>query len=325
LVFVTDVSKILKADEPRLGITGATEALLRKLLRPHFFTLEVYTQLVTQIGQCWQPESNQRVGAILLDADNQTLDIDKEQWLQDITQTAINYRFAFANWKTRNADIDLKKRGYYLLHAPAGDDMADGLMIAFASNLPQHYSEVKSIFICSNDRTFDTLMATLPKYGVTCYRVIQPNRHRLRIHNHQIGNTYEYQPPIPEKQDFINQILELVLELQKGEHPWIPIITLARKYEKKYGLTIQEILKQRASEHSSFIAFLRSQSHRLAIHQLQGRKYLCLFTPPPQSPLLPPQTNVREMNGIIRELLQSQGKLAGEYVSFSVIATGYIG
>ncbi|MCJ2544464.1 hypothetical protein [Thermostichus vulcanus] len=194
-LFVTKAAQFLEKYEQRLGISRATDTLLRQLLQPQFFTTEVHTQLITQIGQLWQPETPRLVGAILLDADNQTLAVDKEQWIQEVTETSINYRFAFANWKARNADVELKRRGYYLLHAPAGDDMTDGLMIAFASTLPQHYSEVGRVFICSNDRTFDALAATFSKYRVTCYRVIQLNRHRLRIYNYQTGMTHEYGSP----------------------------------------------------------------------------------------------------------------------------------
>lgn len=330
LVLVHKIAEFLKINESRLGITGATEALLRKVLQPQFFTTEAYTQLITQVGKHWHPEPSKSVGAILLDADNQTLDVDKEQWLQEVTETAINYRFAFANWKTRNTDIDLKKRGYYLLHAPAGDDMADGLMIAFASTLPHHYSDVGRIFVCSNDRTFDTLVGILPRYGVTCYRVIQPNRHRLRIHDYQAGQTHEYVPPMPEKQEFIHQIIGLVRELKRGDLLWIPIPDLVQRYEEKYGLSIQDILKKRLPEHSSLTAFLRSLPRYFAVHSVQGREFLCCFTPPPRNASeTQTQSNSRisqgaqEMITIIRDLLKSQGITPGQYVSPGLITTGF--
>ncbi len=327
-LFVTKVAQFFEKSEQHLGITRATDTLLRQLLQPQFFTTEAHTQLITQIGQIWQPATPQLVGALLLDADNQTLAVDKEQWIQEVTGTSIRYRFAFANWKARNTDVDLKRRGYYLLHAPAGNDMTDGLIIAFASTLPQHYLEIGRVFICSNDRTFDALSATFSKYHIACYRVIQLNRHRLRIHNYQTGETYEYKPPLPNRQEFIRQITELIRDFKKGNFSWRPVIELEKQYEEKYGLAIQEVLQNCASEHASLTAFLRSLPRYCAVHTVQGQAYFCPFLPPegitlPSTSSAAPQPLAAEMIDIIRELLRSQGKAAGEYAHPGLITTAY--
>jgi hypothetical protein len=90
LLFVTKVAQFLEQYEPSKGINRTTENLLQKLLQPPFFITEVHTQLMTRIGQLWQPETARTLGAILLDADNQTIDVDKEQWIQEATETSIN-------------------------------------------------------------------------------------------------------------------------------------------------------------------------------------------------------------------------------------------
>ncbi|MFQ3585944.1 MAG: hypothetical protein SNJ85_13685 [Cyanobacteriota bacterium] len=77
-LFVTKAAQFLEKYEQHLGISRATDTLLRHLLhllQPQFFTTEVHTQLITQMGQLWQPETPRLVGAILLDADNQTLQL----------------------------------------------------------------------------------------------------------------------------------------------------------------------------------------------------------------------------------------------------------
>ncbi|MEN9240231.1 MAG: hypothetical protein Q6J68_05685, partial [Thermostichales cyanobacterium SZTDM-1c_bins_54] len=242
VVVVARIAEMLKAQASQ-GITGAIDALLRKLLKPDFFTTPLHTQLMTKVVQKWQPEPARNVAAILLDADNQTLDVDKEQWMQEVTSSRINYRFAFANWKSRNSDIELKKRGYYLLHAPAGDDMADGLMIAFASTLPQHYAEIGQVFVCSNDRTFDSLVATFSKYDVRCYRVIQRSRHRVTIYDHQTNTSYNYSPPIPDKSDLVKQIVDIIRDLHRGNPVWIPVEAVMQQYEQSYGLQLGEVIQ----------------------------------------------------------------------------------
>ncbi len=323
LLFVTKVAHYIERYEPSMGINMTTESLLQGLLQSPFFTTEVHTQLITRIGQIWQPETPRILGAILLDADNQTLDVDKEQWIQEATETSISYRFAFANWKARNADIDLKRRGYYLIHAPAGDDVTDGLMIAFASTLPQHYSEVGRVFVCSNDRIFDALAATLTKYGVLCYRVIQLNRHRLCIHNYQAGTTHDYEPPLPTKQEFIEQVKSLAQDLEKGHKSWIPIIELQEKYQETYGLSIQKILQNYDQEHVSLTDVLHSLSGYFDVQTDQGQDY-CRLTPVKEHLLPPPKPAAEEeMVDIIQELLRSQGISSGTYTNLNLIAAAY--
>ncbi|GAB4218283.1 MAG: hypothetical protein OHK0012_26530 [Synechococcales cyanobacterium] len=341
MLLLQKIVDFLKISQANLGIVGAVDLLLRRLLKPEFFTTPTHTYLVTQVGQLWQPEPAPEsqglpIGVILLDADNQTLDTDKEQWLQEVTETQVNYKFAFANWKAKNNDIDLKKRGYYLFHAPAGDDMADGLMIAFASTIPHHYPEVGRVFVCSNDRTFDNLVAALQRSGVTCLRVIQQNRHRFRIHDYQSETVYAYKPPIPSKGQFIQHLLQLIQDLTRGDQVWVPVTLVEEKYQDRFGLTPQEILQAQQSEHQSLTHFFRSLRQQCVVHSLQGQDYVCRFVREieptklpgngPRNGQTPGETTpnaAMEMIQIITELIQSQGTPPGEFINPAVITTGY--
>ncbi|MEN9224335.1 MAG: OST-HTH/LOTUS domain-containing protein [Thermostichus sp. HHBFW_bins_43] len=324
--FVTKVAQFLERYEPSRGINRTTESLLQTLLQPTFFATKTFTRLMTCIGQVWQPEATELVGAILLDADNQTLTVDKEQWIQEVTDTSINYRFAFANWKARNTDVDLIKRGYHLLHAPAGDDMTDGLMIAFAGTIHQHYPEIEKVFICSNDRTFDVLAVTFSKYSVAYYRVIQ-HGHCLQVQNYQTGKNYEYKPPPTQEpsstsqgadraEEMVDIILELLRSQGKAAGEYTQLNLIATAYNTKYGHSISEGLRQRG-QGSKLLTFITQQSNAFATKKSEDGQWKVSSKVTYRDP------KSVEMVDIILELLRSQGKAAGEYVQLSLIGTAY--
>ncbi|MCJ2544551.1 OST-HTH/LOTUS domain-containing protein [Thermostichus vulcanus] len=138
----------------------------------------------------------------------------------------------------------------------------------------------------------------------------------------------EYKPPLPTRQEFVKQVTELTRDFKKGNHSWIPVVELGKQYEEKYGLLIQEVLQNCAKEHASLAAFLRSLPRYFAVHTVQGQAYFCPFTSPnEQAPLAARTVDLKssaaEMVDIIRELLRSQGKAAGEYAHPGLVTTAY--
>jgi len=217
---------------------------------------------------------------VLLDADNLSLDLYHEQYLQKQLNCDINYRIAFANWKHKTSDANFYSRHYVLIHVPSGQDLADGAMLVFGSSIQKHYPDVDQVFIASNDKIFTSLATSLVQQKYKVYHITQ-NGEKVTVQNIKTGERWGLpKPPIP-----IGHLIQRVKDLYhqlKGDHFWVTLESLDAAYAQTHGVDFVEELADRI-DGNTLLAFLQKYPQNFVVHYTDpqaGPFWFALFNQP---------------------------------------------
>ncbi|NES24323.1 MAG: NYN domain-containing protein [Symploca sp. SIO3E6] len=192
-------------------------------------------------------KKDEGIAILLLDAENLQLDAETEQLLAEVCSYPLQIKIAFANWRTMGKqDVELHRRGYELIHVPAGKDSADVKMATVGSSIFIHYPTAREVFVCSSDKVLTHLCNTLQTHGLTVYSVCKQG-HQLRVFNNQNGDFKTHalipQAKIPALEEFITQLQEIITNEQKNhQNYWIKLSRLSQLYKNKHNLTITQVV-----------------------------------------------------------------------------------
>ena len=225
-------------------------------------------------------EGKQATAMVLLDADNLSLDLYHEQYLQKQLDCTINYRIAFANWRQKTSDSSFYSRHYVLIHVPSGQDLADGAMLVFGSSIQKHYPDVDQVFIASNDKIFTSLATSLVQQKYKVYHITQSGE-KVTVQNINTGERWGLpKPPIP-----VGQLIQRVKDLYQklhGSHFWVRLESLEAAYAQTHGVDFVEELADRIEE-GTLLAFLQKYPKNFVVHYTdpqEGPFWFALFNQP---------------------------------------------
>ncbi|WP_199246321.1 NYN domain-containing protein [[Phormidium] sp. ETS-05] len=268
-----------------LGKAARPEDLLLKVIKicdtflvPGFLVSADFAMLMGKIGQLIYPEAPQgkngskpllrvndlngkgvaevspnargagssAIAILLLDAENLQLDAEIEQFLGEICTYPIQIKIAFANWRNMGLkDEDFHRRGYELIHVPAGKDSADVKMATVGSTIFVHYPDAKEVFVCSSDRVLVHLCNTLQTHGFTVYQVRQQGK-KITAINSKTGARYVRDsgspPPIPTADELLAQIKSIITSEQAKGNYWLKLSALSAGYQNQYQLVLEEVI-----------------------------------------------------------------------------------
>ncbi|HEY9666232.1 MAG TPA: NYN domain-containing protein [Coleofasciculaceae cyanobacterium] len=308
---------LLKLKEA-IGQTQDEEALIRKvhkfmqlLLAPDYFELPNFANLKANIrslsqslaesdnfaianhsslnsslrSQTSEPalQLDRGIAILLLDAENLQLDADTEKFLADVCTYAIQIKIAFANWRNMGKqDLEFHKRGYELIHVPAGKDSADVKMATVGSSIFVHYPTAKEVLVCSSDGVLTHLCTTLQTHGLTVYQVRKLgdtitvfNRRTHQIQSHSLKSS----PQIPPFEECIKQLATLIKSEQKRtKKQWVRLAKISQLFQEKYKLTLSQAVSQHLPGKRARDIFIDNPAI-FVIHQISERDevYISLF------------------------------------------------
>jgi hypothetical protein len=144
-------------------------------------------------------EPSKGIAILLLDAENLQLDANTEKFLLGVCTYPIQIKIAFANWSNmRKQDLEFHKRGYELIHVPAGKDSADVKMATVGSSIFVHYPTAKEVLVCSSDGVLTHLCTTLQTHGLTVY-LVRKQGDNITVLNSKTSQTQTHSlKPVPE-------------------------------------------------------------------------------------------------------------------------------
>ncbi len=222
------------------------------------------------------------IAILLLDAENLQLDAEIEQFLAEICTYPIQIKIAFANWRNMGLkDEDFHRRGYELIHVPAGKDSADVKMATVGSTIFVHYPDAKEVFVCSSDRVLVHLCNTLQTHGFTVYQVQQQGK-KITAINSKTGARYVRDsgspPPIPTADELLSQIKSIITSEQAKGNYWLKLATLSAAYQNQYQFALEEVIAHHYP--SQDIKQFLADNAALVCHQPPNSTelYLTIFT-----------------------------------------------
>jgi len=229
-------------------------------------------------------KKDEGIAILLLDAENLQLDVETEKLLAEVCSYPLQIKIAFANWRTMGKqDLELHRRGYELIHVPAGKDSADVKMATVGSSIFVHYPTAREVFVCSSDKVLTHLCNTLQTHGLTVYSVCKQGS-KIRVFNNQNGDYQIHslipQAEIPSLEEFIAQIQALITKEQKNhQNHWIKLSKLSQLYKNKYNLTITQVVTGHLPGKRARDVFLEYPT-KFVTHQPleQSEIYITLFT-----------------------------------------------
>lgn len=199
------------------------------------------------------PPKAEPISILLLDAENLLIDTKTEEFISSICTYPIQIKIAFANWRRlNNWDEDFHKRGYQMIHVPAGKDSADAKMTAVGASIFLQYPNVKEVLICSSDWGLTHLYNHLQTFGLTVYLVREDKETKqIAVLNSKNQKVELYSlmsaQVIPSLEELVIQLEELMKsEQQLTGKPWIKLSKLSMLYQEKYNLKIIQILSIRS-------------------------------------------------------------------------------
>jgi len=191
-------------------------------------------------------KQDEGITILLLDAENLQLDAKTEKFLVGVCNYPLQIKIAFANWRTMGKqDIEFHRRGYELIHVPAGKDSADVKMATVGSSIFVHYPTAREVFVCSSDKVLTHLCNTLQTHGLTVYSVCKQGD-ELRVLNNNNGDSQTHslipQVEIPSLEEFITQLQEIITNEQNHQNHWLKLSKLSQLYKNKYNLAITQVV-----------------------------------------------------------------------------------
>lgn len=142
-------------------------------------------------------------------------------------------------------DTEFHKRGYDLIHVPAGKDNVDGRMIAVGSSIHEHYPNAREVLVCSSDTIMTNLCNHLQKNGLIAYRVCKQGSN-LTILNSQNGQIHTISLnsvlKITSLEQFITQLKTIVIaEQARASNQWIHLSKISQVYQENHKVSLTEI------------------------------------------------------------------------------------
>lgn len=311
---------LLKLKEA-IGQTQDEEALICKvhkfmqlLLAPNYFELPNFGNLKTHIRSLSQSlaksdnvaiadnsplnsslrspiseatlQLDRGIAILLLDAENLQLDADTEKFLADVCTYSIQIKIAFANWRNMGKqDIEFHKRGYELIHVPAGKDSADVKMATVGSSIFVHYPTAKEVLVCSSDGVLTHLCTTLQTHGLTVYQVRKLgdtitvfNSRTHQIQSYSLKST----PQVPTFEECIKQLKALIKSEQKRtKKQWVRLARISQLFQEKYKLTLSQAVSHHLPGKRARDIFIDNPAN-FVVHQISERDelYISLFEVP---------------------------------------------
>lgn len=189
------------------------------------------------------------IAILLLDAENLQIDTKTEQFLAKTCTYPIQIKIAFANWRNMGKqDVDLHKRGYELIHVPAGKDSADVKMATVGSSIFVHYPTAKEVLVCSSDQVMTHLCTTLKTHGLTVY-LVHKQENLIQVWNPKTGETATYNSEnpleIPPLQDCIDRLKQIMQnEQQKAGEQWVELVKISKVFQQENGFTISQVMSK---------------------------------------------------------------------------------
>ena len=226
------------------------------------------------------------IAILLLDAENLQLDAETEKFLAGICSYPLQIKIAFANWRTMGKhDLEFHRRGYELIHVPAGKDSADVKMATVGSSIFVHYPTAREVFVCSSDKVLTHLCNTLQTHGLTVYSVCKQGD-TIRVLNNNNGHSQAHslrvQPDIPSLEEFIAQLQKIITNEQKvNKHHWVKLSKISQVYKNKYNLTISQVVSSHLPGKRARDIFLEYPAQFVTHQPLeQSEIYITVFNQP---------------------------------------------
>ncbi|MBD2123282.1 NYN domain-containing protein [Trichocoleus sp. FACHB-262] len=223
------------------------------------------------------------IAILLLDAENLQIDVKTEQFLAQNCAYPIQIKIAFANWRNMGKqDVELHKRGYELIHVPAGKDSADVKMATVGSSIFVHYPTAKEVLVCSSDRVMTHLCTTLKTHGLTVYLVHKQEK-LIQVWNPRTGKTEIFNPEksveIHSLNDCIGHLKRIMQDEQQNTgNQWVELVKVSKKFQQENGFTISQVTSKHLPGKKARELFSSHPEH-FVIHQLPNQTglYVALF------------------------------------------------
>lgn len=283
-------AKFISQLTEKIGITTSSNETLNKLLSflsswltKDFFTSIYYVDLITNIQNICRYSYIHFFSIILLDAENLCLDNKLENILETVANYPIQGKYAFANWRSLGKkDLDFHQRGYHLIHVPPDKNNADLKMTSLGLSIAIQYPHIKEVFVCSSDRDLHHLSNSLLSHGLKVYRVFRQNN-ELTVS--EINSDRQYHYPLKETveimslADCIIALKEIIQQAgQNSNSSWIQLAKLSQEFNKKYHLSLSQIVYHHYPEKRVRDIFLEHKND-FVVHQVdeQSEIYISLF------------------------------------------------
>ena len=259
------------------------------------------------------------IAILLLDAENLQLDAETEKFLAGICSYPLQIKIAFANWRTLGKhDVEFHRRGYELIHVPAGKDSADVKMATVGSSIFVHYPTAREVFVCSSDKVLTHLCNTLQTHGLTVYSVCKQGDN-IRVLNNNNGHSQVHslreQADIPSLEKFVSQLETIIANEQKvNKHHWVKLSKISQIYKKKYKLNISQVVTSHLPGKRARDIFLEYPT-QFVIHQPleQSEIYITVFNQPTSAKVAVVNNSVQSTEVKVKDTaslkITSQGKL----------------
>ncbi|OUL25981.1 NYN domain-containing protein [Nostoc sp. 106C] len=214
------------------------------------------------------------IAILLLDAENLTINHETEQFLTEVCHFPLQVKIAFANWRSisKKLDVELHNHGYDLIHVPAGQDHADGKMIAFGSSIHERYPNAKEVFVCSSDTVMTNLCNHIQQNGLIVYRVSKQGE-TVTVFNSFTGKSLISIPVLPDEissiDKFIHQLKILIKKEQINNQTfWIKLSTISQKFKDKYKVSISQVVSKHLPGKKARDIFINYPAD-FVIHQIE--------------------------------------------------------
>lgn len=301
--FTAKLTAILSDTENTNSLLSKLLQFLKTLFLPDFFKARIFNELkgqvellLPQVSELRNSSSNtpvhiandliQETGAeaiaiLLVDAENIKLTSEVESFLQSVSQFPIQVKIAFANWRNSNMskrDLELHKRGYQMIHVPAGKNSADLQMTAVGASVFMQYPNAKEVIVCSSDSDLNHLCNMLRTRNLTVYSAVKRDK-LLVVSNCTTGKAHTHFPlrPNVDSRSTLEQEIVRILQnlIRQPERPCVPISVLSVQFKHLHGRSITETM-QDLDLGSKYLKFLQT-CHELKLHQINDAWQVSLW------------------------------------------------
>ncbi len=228
-------------------------------------------------------QSTGKIAILLLDAENLQLDIETEKFLAKNCRYPIQIKLAFANWRNMGKqDIELHKRGYELIHVPAGRDSADVKMATVGSSIFVHYPTAREVLVCSSDRVLTHLCNTLQTHGMLVY-LVRKQGEKWTFLNTETGKVEVHRlrqlTVIPPLHEVINRLKQVIQQEQRStSNQWVKLSKISTLFQEKCQYPISQVVSTHYPGRRARDIFL-GHSNIFVVHQPtnESELYITLF------------------------------------------------
>lgn len=304
-VFMLKLKEGLSKTSQKEELIKKVQIFLQGLFIPSYFQLQNFRELMERINLSIQQLEDYRISThsqnqastnstnleaptsgisiLLLDAENLQINSNTEKFLADICTYPIQIKIAFANWsKMGKHDIEFHKRGYELIHVPAGKDSADVKMATVGSSIFVHYPTAKEVLVCSSDHVLTHLCTTLQTHGLTVY-LVRKRGDVITVFNNKTGQNYTHSlksvVEIPSLAQVIIQLKKIIISQQEATNSqWIKLSIISRLFQEKFDFTLSQVIATYLPGKRARDIFLENPAE-FVVHQIPEKSelYISLF------------------------------------------------